>query len=842
METKTKKYELKQSGKKYILSSQIFKDKLRFACFEIFQDKKTIYIGEFSIVDLNQLSPVFSSLTEITRAQELFDMLILKQKVNIENKENYLNLNIIIKSENQAEEKFTIKLILFNGGQNNNNVQTTTGTNTNKYLSITKENHNLDENQLYSPVPSNIGKEDQSQYNQQIFENITTQEQNIKSPIINSGIEEHQFVNSQENFIQSSNEHLILSPNINKEENINTVYQTSNDNNLVSLNQYIPSSTQEISTNIGEQNIESHNIITQENQNIISQNTNEASSSEDYIQQFLQSQGKTSSQEQYIQKTQENINSNDQYANGFDFNQVLQENKVTNNDITSQAQNNINMNQMTTNNYIEGQYIEGNNQINANITSQEGYIPQPTEITNNINTSDNYYQQSSSTIETQNQYTQSIQQPTTNITSNTTTSQTQYIQIPTTKITTQNQYIVQNQPLETQTINYNMTQNQVKKTKKIKTEKIVLSLLPQQQEQPKIEEVNYETSAQIYTQLPQQQEQPKMEEINYETSAQIYSQPEIQTPQVIVQDNPELDNLRNENARLLEEINSLKSQINIYMEENRTLKSKATVKTEVPNTNYQEIMLLKEEIEKLRIELSTYEQYKNQKEEEINILNIKIKNLLSRLKELELRNEELRAYIEKLSQMKSEGDNSYEALTIQDTRLEIIRGEIIENANELELLTRNMCKNKYKKISLNLLYKAIVDSDKAQIFHKKCDSAEMTLVLVKSDNGKRFGGFTSCKWEGNSIDKKDENAFIFSLDKMKIYNIIPGEDAIGCYPKFGPVFLGCQIRIYNEFFKNGGTTFEKGVNYDTQEDYELTGGLKKFGIRDIEVYSVDLFQ
>ena len=281
--------------------------------------------------------------------------------------------------------------------------------------------------------------------------------------------------------------------------------------------------------------------------------------------------------------------------------------------------------------------------------------------------------------------------------------------------------------------------------------------------------------------------------------------------------------------------------MNIYINENRTLKSMETVKTEVPN-NDQEILLLREEIQKLRLELSTYSQYKIEKEDEINTLNIKIKGLLSRLKELELRNEELRAYIEKLSQMKSEGGNQVEALTIQDTRLEIIRGDIIENANELELLTRKICQNKYKKISLNLLYKAIVDSDKAEIFHKKCDSANSTLVLVKSANGKRFGGFTSCKWEGKSIEKKDEKAFIFSLDKMKIYNVIPGEDAIGCYPNFGPVFLGCQIRIYNDFFKNGGTTYEKGLNFDTQEDYELSGGLNKFGVKDIEVYSVELSQ
>ena len=58
-------------------------------------------------------------------------------------------------------------------------------------------------------------------------------------------------------------------------------------------------------------------------------------------------------------------------------------------------------------------------------------------------------------ITTQNEYYQSIQQPTT-INSNTittTTNQTQYIQIPTTKITTQKQYIIQNKPLETQALN-----------------------------------------------------------------------------------------------------------------------------------------------------------------------------------------------------------------------------------------------------------------------------------------------------------------------------------------------------------------------------------------------------
>jgi hypothetical protein len=746
-----KKYELKQNGKRYILSSQIFNDKLRFACIDYSNEPEKIYIAEYVINDLIQLNSIFSSLTEISKAQEIFDMLITKQKVSIETKDNYLNLNIIIKKENQLVERFTIKLSLFSRVDNKIITHINKEININQY-NLTTQSNNINENLLSSPIINNNDNEIKGQYIKNITNNIITQEENVTSPAINS-----------ENNITNSNKDLNLHSDIKDEISLTANYQVQN-----------------------------NDIDSQEEHKITSNNMNEINSADDFIKQYLQSTGNISSQK----------NSNEQYNQFYNIGQLSQNKQISNNNITSEAQNKLNINIIASN--AEGQNFEDNNQVNTNIISQKQFINKPSEISNNINL-DNYFQQSASNIENQNQYIQSFQKPSTNITTSTSTSQTQYVQIPTSTITTQKQYIVQNQPIESQTINYNMTQNQVKKTKAIKTEKIILQLLPQKQE-------------------------PKMEEVNYENSAQIYSQQqEIQTPQVIIKDNPELDNLRNENARLLEEINSLKSQIKI-----------TTVKQEIPNESYQEIQILREEIEKLRLELSTYNEYKSQKEEEINMLSIKIQNLLNKIKELEMRNEDLRAYIEKLSQMKSE--KGYEALSLQDTRLEIIRGEIIETANELELITRKMCQNKYKKISLNLLYKAIVDSDKAEIFHQKCDSAKSTLVLIKGANGKRFGGFTSCSWEGNSIEKKDENAFIFSFDKMKIYNVIPGEGAIGCYPNFGPVFLGCQIRIYNEFFSKGGSTFEKGVNFNTEEDYELTGGLKTFDINDIEVYSVELIE
>ena len=202
-----------------------------------------------------------------------------------------------------------------------------------------------------------------------------------------------------------------------------------------------------------------------------------------------------------------------------------------------------------------------------------------------------------------------------------------------------------------------------------------------------------------------------------------------------------------------------------------------------------------------------------------------------------LKEEKRRSSIEVQTKLKNTGMESRQLFFEDKSEQICVKGEIIHNTDELELLTRKINKSN-KKLSLTLLYKATVDSDTAEAFHEKCDDAKSTLVLVETDKGKRFGGYTTCSWGGDCIDKKDEDAFVFSLDKMEIYENIPGEDAIGCYPKFGPIFLGCQIRIYDNAFTKGGTTFEKGLNYNTEEDFELTGGDRVFKIKEIEVYEV----
>ena len=329
--------------------------------------------------------------------------------------------------------------------------------------------------------------------------------------------------------------------------------------------------------------------------------------------------------------------------------------------------------------------------------------------------------------------------------------------------------------------------------------------------------------------------------------------------------------LRNEYQEIQNKLNNLFYQVNLYKNQLESLKNEnnsrelSTLKAENASMKQQqlsEFYNLKREVAQIKNLLNQVSEIKplRKKEDELNGLQnqlkeiIQLKNQINQINQMNLerqQKEEIlilkelenlkKQYEQEIRTLKgNKTSNIQENSELEKTQLISVKGDIFHNNNEIELIARKINKiNKVnKKIILNFLYKATVDSDKAQAFHEKCDEAKSTLVLVETDKGKRFGGFTSCSWEGDCIDKKDENAFIFSLDKMKIYENIPGEDAIGCYPEYGPVFLGCQIRIYDNAFSKGGTTFEKGLNYNTEEDYELTGGDRIFNIKEIEVYEV----
>ena len=242
---------------------------------------------------------------------------------------------------------------------------------------------------------------------------------------------------------------------------------------------------------------------------------------------------------------------------------------------------------------------------------------------------------------------------------------------------------------------------------------------------------------------------PQEPEMNIEENSPAY-------PEDI---NEELENLRNENDKLNAIIIKLKNQIEILVHENNNLnlKLKKINNKKFLKDESQEIIVSRQEVEKylneiknLRSKVNEYDEYKRIKEEETNSLKMKDKEILlmiqKKIEDYGKKNQkeidEFKAFIDQLLQKQKLGQTQYQniglkqnydinlgnqLLTLQDIRLQIIKGDIIEDIKELELLSRRISKNN-SKIILNLLYKATIDSDKAEIFHKKCDFAKNTLV------------------------------------------------------------------------------------------------------------------
>ena len=778
MESPPQKYELMQNGKKYNLTTQISGEYIILKCIERDAINPPIFIGKFSLSQLRQLSSLFNSLSDLSQALNLLNQTIENQKVSIEYKGQLINVILFLTSETESEDEFSIKFDL--NMQTNDPIY-------NKPIIYQSFSNGTTAPTLELPV----------KYLPDSVVNVSE----------NSNLPQDIFSNPISSTTNTTGQEIYSSPlNLNPTENI---FSESIENNITEKQNLFSNPTTPVESNLT-QNIYS-NTNTIDLKNIIPQDilSNETTTQDIFSNDTTTQNIFSSPVETNIQNI--NLNPIDSTVTQDIFSETI------NNDY----QNINNENIQNTENYQ-----------NYNIGNQVQTIRASTKKIEKLTLP----LSPSRTIETQNNnlnealYDQKLNE------------------IP---------YIG---PIEEQT-NINVSP----------------PLIP-----PKREEIKYvipgspSTGQFFYSAVPsiKNPEYFNQKTVETTTTTTNYSTPfSVEENEKIIQLQNETskikgdyNNLKNEANKLNEEVNLLRNQIEVLSNENSTLREKSGTK---PNDDQiHEITILKQENEELKRQLEQYlnninnlEKIKILKEDENSLLKSQIQELLKnqkRLEEIILEkqkvNEELKLQIQQLINKLniSESQNNIirqtqrvrnsldnQTLTIHDSHLEVIKGDIIKSTSELEFLTRKICRN-YKKITLDLLYKASIDGDKAESFHNKCDIANSSLVLIKTSDGKRFGGYTTCNWKGNSIEKKDEFAFVFSLDKMKIYDIIPGENAIGCYPKYGPVFLGCQIRVYDECFKNGGTTFEKGLNYNTEEDFELSGGKQKYNIKEVEVYSIEL--
>ena len=140
-----------------------------------------------------------------------------------------------------------------------------------------------------------------------------------------------------------------------------------------------------------------------------------------------------------------------------------------------------------------------------------------------------------------------------------------------------------------------------------------------------------------------------------------------------------------------------------------------------------------------------------------------------------------------------------------------------------------------------MIYKSSRDGDSAKDFHDLVDKKGATISFIKNCNGERFGGYTSVSWDCSIKGYiKDENAFVFSLDRLKKFSIINPDFAIFNNPSYNVTF-GEPFDIYipNNFGGIFGTTSKNSFNLDhnrslTKTTQFLTADVETFLIKSIE--------
>ena len=165
--------------------------------------------------------------------------------------------------------------------------------------------------------------------------------------------------------------------------------------------------------------------------------------------------------------------------------------------------------------------------------------------------------------------------------------------------------------------------------------------------------------------------------------------------------------------------------------------------------------------------------------------------------------------------------------------------------NNKEDLIINWIREKTNKnhIKFELIYKMSEKGNNCEDFHKYCDNKGATLILIKANKNKIFGGFTPLNWKnsGGSLIDESKQTFIFSLNLNKKYDLIDQKKlAIQCQPNYGPIF-GAHDFSLSKNMKSGETYANSICNFLSNNNLELIeekGIYKIFETNEFEVYQV----
>ena len=217
--------------------------------------------------------------------------------------------------------------------------------------------------------------------------------------------------------------------------------------------------------------------------------------------------------------------------------------------------------------------------------------------------------------------------------------------------------------------------------------------------------------------------------------------------------------------------------------------------------------------------------------------NDKINNINNIIQEQNNKINELNNKTEKQNKQIDELDNISIPKEFNDS--------IIINKNYSYILNlKKWISPKNINFTTKLLFRKSKNGDSFDEFHRLCDNKGKALVLIEGEEGFIIGGYTTKNWDKSNEWYKDDDSFLFSLTKGKIFPIIKGKDTIKGRDDLGPWFayMGFGKSYGKGNYSQGYFSYQDKSSMCFENYNEIIPNEKKsrlFDVKEVEIYQIN---
>ena len=298
--------------------------------------------------------------------------------------------------------------------------------------------------------------------------------------------------------------------------------------------------------------------------------------------------------------------------------------------------------------------------------------------------------------------------------------------------------------------------------------------------------------------------------------------------------------LKNMKYQIDEKNNDLSLKFNIFTPDGKSQIIELNLKKCLPDTNHL-IKYLLEEIKTIKHNMKS-------SEEKSKIERMNNESEIKTLKENNLKNQNEILYIKEENKKLWEEINQIKNISKSPKKLDNLNyldSKIFDSINSIDFIIDYIRQND-KSSNFNgikLLYRGSRDGDRTKTCHQLCDNKQNVLIIMQSDTGHIFGGYSKIGFKVKNIPewKLDNNCFLFSLDLKKIYPVIKEEKIICHLGEESGLCFAHSLSFTDNFMNRNDNRFYFKINKKfkgLKDTYEMNGGKDKFTCKDLEVFQL----